>query len=97
MINKILETHVSQVFHNVEEIVGLLARVAHRVDGFPDNQILGDFGPHVLLSLFHGPFVEIDIDVKIFIGASSASTTVVPDRSLASAQETREQALTLCA
>ena len=48
-----LITYVSKVLHYIEKVIRLLARVSHRVDGFSDDQILGNFGPHVLLSLLN--------------------------------------------
>lgn len=46
-------TYVSQIFHDIEEVFCLLAFVSHRVDGLSDYQILGNLGPHVLLSLLN--------------------------------------------
>lgn len=50
-------TYVSEVLHDVEEVICLFACIAHRVNGFSDNQVLCDFGPHVLLALLDGSLV----------------------------------------
>jgi hypothetical protein len=95
-LNSVSITYVFQVFHDVEEIVGLLARVAHRVDGFSDDQVFGDFGPHVPLPLLYGTLIEVDINIEFLVVASSTSTTVAPGGLLACMQDTREFVLTLC-
>lgn len=42
-------TYIAKVLHNIEEVVCLLAPVSHSINGFTEDQIFRDFGPHVLL------------------------------------------------
>ena len=61
-------TYVAQIFHNVEEVVCLFTSVAHAIDGFAENQIFGDFCPHVLLLWFYGA-LNINVSDMLIIGA----------------------------
>lgn len=60
--------YITQVLHDVEEVVGLLAPVAHSIDGFAENQIFGDLCPHVLLLGFDGS-LSLNVSDVLIIGA----------------------------
>lgn len=72
-----LPTYISKVLHHVEEVVRLFACVPHRVDGFSDDQVLGDFGPHVLLALLDNSLV-VTVSVMFVISATNDACHDVP-------------------
>jgi hypothetical protein len=44
-----IHTYVFEVFHDIEKVLGLFARVAHLVNGFSYHEVLGDLCPHILV------------------------------------------------
>jgi hypothetical protein len=61
-------TYVAKVLHNIEEVICLLAPVSHSINGFTENQIFRDFGPHVLLLWLYlkvATAAAINLDIKL--------------------------------
>ena len=64
-------TYVAKVLHNIEEVVCLLAPVSHSINGFTEDQIFRDFGPHVLLLWL---YLSVNVSGVFVFGADEPGT-----------------------
>lgn len=66
------ETHISEVFQNVEEVFCLFVLIAALDNGIGNDQVFGDFGPHIVVSGLLGraaPPVVADFNLQLSIVA----------------------------